>query len=204
MAKEKSKKSEDKEIAIIEKQVSPIVQKAESLKVKDEKTKKAASLMLSELNVQRDRVIAEKERITKPLNEALKVERNRWRPIENILDTAISSLRNSLSDYQTEEVKRARAEEAKIAARAGEGKGKLKVETAVAKIEEIERPDEKVVTDAGMVRFREDQILKIVDEKAIPREYLVPNEALILNDLKAGKSVKGCEIDIKLVPINHR
>lgn len=203
MAKEKIKK-EDKEIAVIEKEVSPIVKKAEALKVKDQKSMEAASLMLSELNQKKDRIVAEKERITKPLNEALKVERNRWRPIETILDTAINSLRSSIGDYQTAETKRADAEAAKIAARTGEGKGKLKVETAVAKMDEIDRPAAKVATEAGMVRFRKDQVLKIWDETMIPREYLVPNEALILADLKAGKKVEGCELDIKMVPINNR
>lgn len=197
-------KKEDKEIAIIEKEVSPIVQKAEDLKVKDSKSMEQATKMLSELNQQKDRITAEKEKITKPLNEALSAERKRWKPIENVLETAIGFLRNSISDYQTAETKRAREEEAKIAARTGEGKGKIKVETAVAKIGQIEKPKDKVVSEAGMVNFREDKILKIMDETMIPREYLIPDEKKILADLKAGKKVKGCELDIKLVPINYR
>ena len=197
-------KNEDKEIAVIEKQVSPIVARAEELKVKDQKSMEQATKMLSELNIQKDKITAEKEKVTKPLNEALKAERARWKPIETILDTAIGFLRNSISDWQTAETKRVREEEAKIAARTGEGKGKIKVETAVAKINEIERPNEKVVSDAGMVQFREDKILKIMDETMIPREYLIPDEAKILADLKAGKKVKGCELDIKMTPINYR
>lgn len=197
-------KKEDKEIAVIEKEVSPIISRAEELKVKDQKSMESATKMLSELNKQKDRITAEKEKVTKPLNEALRAERNRWKPIETTLETAIGFLRDSISEWQTAETKRAREEEAKIAARTGEGKGKIKVETAVAKINEIERPNEKVVSDSGMVKFREDKVLKIWDETMIPREYLIVNEAKILADLKAGKKVQGCELDIKLTPINYR
>lgn len=197
-------KKEDKEVAVIEKEVSPIIAKAEELKVTDQKSMESATKMLSELNKQKDRITEEKEKVTKPLNEALRAERNRWKPIETVLETAIGFLRNSISNWQTAEIKRAREEEAKIAARTGEGKGKIKVETAVAKINEIERPNEKVVSDSGMVKFREDKVLKIWDETMIPREYLLINEAKILADLKAGKNVPGCELDIKLTPINYR
>lgn len=203
MTKKQSKK-DDKEIVVIEQEISPIVKKAEAMKVVDAKTMGQASLMLSELNVQKDRITEEKEKVTKPLMEALGAERKRWKPIENNLDEAIGYLRGSIGSYQTEEIKRVREEENKIASRVGEGKGKLKVETAVAKMEDVDRPEDKVVTDAGMVKFREDKVLKITNALDIPRKFLVINERALLDALKAGEVVSGAELDIKLVPVNYR
>ena len=86
----------------------------------------------------------------------------------------------------------------------GEGKGKLRVETAVKKIENIETPDHQVATEAGLVKFREDKVLKITDETKIPREYLVVDEKKLLEALKGGVIVPGAEIDIKMTPVNFR
>lgn len=196
--------TEDKQIAVIQTEISPIVAKAKAIEVKDPKSMEVASKMLSELNVQLDRITEEKEKVTKPLNEALKAERGRWKPIETILETSIDHLRGSISEYQTAEVKRVREEEARIANRVGEGKGKLKVETAVAKIEAIDTPESKVITAAGMVSFREDKVLVIQDESKIPDEYWVIDEKKLLDALKGGASVPGAELDIKMIPLNRR
>lgn len=204
MATIKKTPLEDKAVATIQTEVSPIVTKAKAIVVKDQKSMEQASLMLSELNKHADRVEEEKAKVLKPLNAARTAEINRWKPVLTILDTATDYLRNTISSWQTAEVKRVRAEEEAIANRVGEGKGKLKVETAVRKIEEIDAPDARVSTDAGTVQFREDKIVKITDESRIPREFLVVDEKKLLEALKAGVSVPGAELDIKMTPVNFR
>lgn len=177
---------------------------AKSLTIKDTKSMTEGTDLLSYLNKKLDAVTIEKEKVTKPLNEALKAERGRWKPIETILEEAIGSLRRKMSVYQTEQIRKQKEEEAKIAARIGEGKGKLKVETAVRQMEEIDRPDAKIQTDRGSVSFRTDKILKIVDATKIPRNFLLPDEKLILMHLKNGNVVPGCEIEEVQTPINSR
>lgn len=204
MANIKKTLTTDKEVALIQTEVSPIVTKAKAIVVKDSKTMEQASQMLSELNKHADRVEEEKQKVLKPLNAARTAEINRWKPVLTILDTATDYLRGTISAYQTAEVKRVREEEAKIAGRVGEGSGKLKVETAVRKIEEIETPEERVSTEAGTVQFREDKVVKITDETKIPREYLVVNEKKLLETLKAGVAVPGAELDIRMTPVNFR
>lgn len=191
-------------IKVIEKQIHPLVKTAEKLEIVDARGMEEATEQLSKLNKIGDKITEEKERVTKPLNEALKAERARWKPIETVYEQAISIIRGKMSAYQTAEIKRQREEEARIAARVGEGKGKLKVETAVRKLEEVEKPVEQVNAASGMVKFREDKVLKITDEKKIPREYLVVDERKLLADLKAGKVVPGAEVEIKMVPLNFR
>lgn len=195
---------EDKRIAVIQTEISPVVTKAKAIVVKDEKSMQAASLMLSELNKKADMIEEEKQKVLKPLNEARTAEINRWKPVLSTLDAATTYLRSTIGAFQTAEVKRVRAEELKIANRVGEGKGKLKVETAVKQIENIEVPEDRVSTDAGLVKFREDKIVKITNPDLIPRRFLVVDEKAILEALKAGLVVPGCELDIKMTPVNFR
>ncbi len=195
---------EDKQVAVIQSKLSPVIEKARAIVVKDEKSMHIASEMLSELNKRADLIEEEKQKVLKPLNEARTAEINRWKPVLTTLTTATEWLRNSISNHQTAEVKRADEEAERIASRVGEGKGKLKVETAIRKTEEIEKPEASVNTDAGQVKFRKDPIVKIWDETMIPREYLDINEKKILEALKAGLPVAGCELDFKMTPINFR
>jgi hypothetical protein len=204
MAQIKKTKIEDKQIAVIQTELSPIVTKARSIVVTNQKTMEQASLMLSELNKKADMIDEEKQKVLAPLNTARTAEINRWKPVLSTLETATEYLRSTISSYQTAEVKRVREEEIAIANRVGEGKGKLKVETAVKQIENIDTPDHQVATEAGLVKFREDKVLKITDETKIPREYLVINEKKLLEALKGGVTVAGAELDIKMVPVNFR
>jgi len=165
---------------------------------------KEAVELLSRLNQFNDKIVAEKEKVTKPLNEALKAERARWKPVETVNEEAIEIVRGKMSAFQTAETKRQREEEARIAARVGEGKGKLKFETAIKKIDEVEKPDVQVNTESGMVKFREDKVLKIMDETFIPDEYWVLDEKKILSALKGGVNVPGAVLEIKMVPLNYR
>jgi len=196
--------SEDKQVALIQTELSPIVAKAKAVVAINQATMGEASQMLSELNKHADRVEEEKQKVLKPLNEARTAEINRWKPVLSVLYTATDYLRDTISGFQTAEVKRVKAEEAKIAQRVGEGKGHLKVETAVRKIEAIQEPEKQVATEAGLVKFREDKVLKITDEKKIPREYLVVDEKKLLEALKAGTVVSGAELDIRMTPVNYR
>lgn len=204
MAKKSIGEGKDVQIAVFEQEVSPEVKVAQALTIKDSEGMKAATERLSRLNQLNDRITEEKEKVTKPLNEALKAERNRWRPIEKSLEEAIDIIRNKMSVYQTAEIKRQREEQAKIAARVGEGRGKMKIETAVKKIDEIKAPEAQVATDSGMVKFREDKVLRITNESLIPRQFLVIDEKKVLEALKAGIVVRGAEIEIKMIPLNYR
>lgn len=202
MAKSKTTNVDDKQVAIIQTEISPVVAKAKAIVVKDVKSMGEASEMLSQVGKQLDKIDTEKQKVLKPLNEARMAELTRWKPVISILERAEEYLRESISTYQTNEVKRVREEEAAIAARVGEGKGKLKVETAVKKIEQIEEVETSVATEGGLTKFRETKILKITDERKIPREFLVVNEKKLLEALKAGVVVPGAELDIKLIPVN--
>ncbi len=192
----------DKKIIAIKKRVDPIVSKAQAIEVVNEARVKTATEMLSQLNQVKDKVTTEKEKITKPLNEALKAERARWKPIETIYEEAIGIIRTKIGKYQTEIMRKQREEEAKIADKVA--KGTIKMDTALSKLEAIDEPNKAIKTESGLIKFREVEKLKIVDEAKIPRKYLVPNEKAILEDLKNGKKVAGCELETVSIPLNYR
>ena len=194
----------NKDITIIEKEISPIVLQAQEVKIKNQDDMKVAVDILSKLNKWNDSIIEDREKITKPLNEALKEVRAKYKPLEKTLEQAIEIVRNEMSVYQTAEVKRVQKEQDAIANRIREGKGGLKIETAMRKLDEIDGVADKVESDSGIVKFRNDKILKIVDISKIPDKYFDLNESALLKDLKAGVIVDGAELEDKLVPINSR
>lgn len=196
-------KNQTKEIAI-KKEISPLIEKAQNLKITGPKQITQATEFLSQANTYLDKLTEEKEKLTKPINEALKEIRARYKPTELVLQEAISTLRSSISKYQTEQLKLKQKEEEKIAARIGEGKGKIKLETAVEKMSSISTPAQNIQTDTGSIRFRTDKVLKITDPNKIPREYLILDESAILKALKLGAIIPGAEIELIQTPINSR
>ncbi len=67
------------QVGIIKKELSPIVEKANSIKIINEKDLLEATEMLSQVNKIKDKITLEKEKVVLPLNEALKAERARWK-----------------------------------------------------------------------------------------------------------------------------
>lgn len=189
---------------VIKNEILPILNDVKSLKIKNSTTLEVATEMLSRLNLKLKAVTTEKEKVTKPLNAALAAERGRWKPLETMLESAILTIRKEMSAYQTEQVRIQKEEEAKIANRIGEGKGKLKVETAVRKIEELDAPETHIATASGSLKFRTDKILKVTDMSKIPMKYFVLNDSMLTKDLKAGIVVAGAELEEVQTPINNR
>lgn len=163
-----------------------------------------ATTILSTLNQTLDRLTTDKEKLTKPINELLKEIRGRYKPFEEKLETAIASVRRQMINYQTEQKRLAKIEEDKVIARIGEGKGKLKVETAIKKVQEIERPDSKVSTEAGSVKFKTVKKFEVTDVSKLPVEYLLPNEVAIRKAMTEGKEITGVRYFTEEVPVNSR
>lgn len=189
-------------LEIIKKEINPIIEQAEAIQIVNDSRLAQASEALSKLNVIGDKITAEKEKLTVPLNQALKEIRGRYKPVENIYETAITILRQKISAYQTEKIRKQREEEAKIAARLE--KGTLKLETALNKLDELPVVQDKIATDTGIVKFREDKTLKIVDRGLIPNEYWVIDEKAVLNALKSNLEVPGASLETTMVPLNYR
>lgn len=169
-----------------------IVDKGFQLVVADQKTLEQASEIRSQAKKYLKDLTTEKEKVTKPLNDALKAERARFKPLEEKAEKVIKYLDRQMTDYQTEVARKAEAAKEKIAARIGDGKGKLQIETAMNQIANVETPDDVV----GNTQFVTAYELIVTDIKAIPDEYLkIEVRTLALTQaLKAGVVVPGAEL----------
>lgn len=198
-----------KEIATIEKEITPFVTKAGKIVITNKKEQDAAATLLTQLRGYAKKLKTRKEEITKPMNAALKSARDFFRgPEDKVLD-AIEQIGSAMGAYDLLEQKRVRDEEDRIAARVGEGKGHLKQETAVRKMDEIDRPAAALVNESGSVKFRTDKRLKITSETALlgaifagkHQELITINEPVLLTALKAGLVIAGAEIEEVRTPI---
>ncbi len=113
-------KKPTKEVSIID-EIKPALTSMAQIKIVDEKSMTGATEVLSQANKYLKDLIADKEKITKPINESLKAIRAKYKPIETQLEDIISNIRSSMTKYQTEQIRLQREEEEKIAERVAKG-----------------------------------------------------------------------------------
>lgn len=183
-----------KELEII-KEIQPLANKAENLEIIDSASLKEVTSLLSRLNKLNDAVDEERSKVLKPLLEATKQERLRWKPAEQYYQTAIEAIRSKMTIYQTQAIKAKQEAEHSIVSRIAPGKGNLSLDTAVKRIESLPTIEKVISTDEGSVTFVETKILKVTDLSIIPEEYWHINEKELLADLKKGMTIPGVELD---------
>lgn len=188
-----------------EKEIVPFIQKIGSnLTIIDVPTLAQATEYLSQANQYLTALTKDKETMTKPLNEALRAIRAKYAPTEKALEDVILSIRKAMTTYQTQETLRIKEEEEKIASRVGDGKGKLKVETAIKKIEDIERTPDKVTSSSGSITFKESKKFEVTNCSQLPPQYILPNETAIRSAMNKGIELPGVRYYTEQTPINRR
>jgi hypothetical protein len=187
---------------VVQKEVDPVVEKVMNLAIQDQQGLRLGVEYLSQLNQYADRIKKEKERITKPLNEALKAEHSRWKPLEDKVDSLIQNLRVRIGTYKTESDARAKeaAEELSKKVLAG----KVDLSSAVGAVSALDTVEERVTADSGSVSFMEVLKFEVVDFLMLPSKFKVANEVEIRKALKAGEKVDGVKSWKEQVPVNRR
>lgn len=125
-------------------------------------------------------VKAKKDEALKPALATVAAIREYFRPTEDLLQASKDAYKTSMVRWVKEEAERVAREEAKILS-----------DKRIKNKEDYLINVKQVTTSAT----RKVDVLVIVDEALIPREYLVPNEAMIKAALKAGKKVPGCKFE---------
>lgn len=186
------KQIEVKEMTVLKGQISKLENQATAVTIEDPKGYSDAIDIVARLKEIGSNIKNKKESITKPLNEALRNARELFKPIEEQFINAEKIVKTKLLDYKRAEDEKARIEEEKIAARVE--KGTLKMETAERKIGEVERVDNSSQGKVGKIEVRKIKKVRIVDEMAIPRDYLIPDMVKIRREALEGKQIAGVEI----------
>lgn len=189
---------------LLKKETLTVTEKVLAIKITSPKIMAEASELLSKINKKGDAIKAEKEKVTKPLNQALKAEQARWKPAEDAIKKAVSHLRVEMGSYQTLLVKKSEETKNIIIGRIGSGKGKLKIETASKQLSEVDAPEAKVETESGSISFRDDYEVTVVDKHLIPVEFLEVDFTAIKKALKNGDIIHGVTFTTIKVPVNRR
>lgn len=199
----------EKEVQVLEKEIAPFITKAQKIVIANDKQLASASEMRSQLKAYEKLVTAKKEEATKPLNLTLKNIRGWFKPIEDRIDESMDMLNRAMINYQTEQKRIADEEAEKIANRVGEGKGKLKTETAIRKMGEIEKPSEKITTASGGTQFITVKKFEVVDLEVLATVrdkqggfYILADESRIRVAMKAGIELPGVRYYTEEVPRN--
>ena len=191
------------EAQALEKDITPYVTKAQKLVViESPKDMEKASEMRTQLKTYAKEVKNRKETVTKPAYAAYKAAMALFAPIEDRIEETLNVINKAMISYQTEQKKLADIEEAKIAARVGEGKGKFKFDTAVRKMDAIEKPADKVATKSGGTQFITVKKFEVEDVSKLPVEYILPDEVKIRASMKAGIELPGVRYFTEEVPRN--
>lgn len=200
-------------VEVVTKEVSPIVKEATELVIETQAQMPAAVSLLSRLNTLNDKVVEDREKITKPMNAALKEVRAKYKPVESALEEAIGLIRDKMSAFQTEQVRIKKAKEAEEAAKVASGE--VSLEEGVAALEGTSSEVASVETKEGDVSFKTVEKLKIVNTEQLIKDiienhagsferFVSYNEKELLIALKAGTVIKGVTIEEIQVPINYR
>ena len=179
----------------VKKEATTLSTEVEELTVSSAEDVATATDFLQQIKVAIDRIEGEQGKVVKRLQELVKIEKARWKPALDLLNAADKKVRAQVLSYRVTEQAAAKKAEEKILAKVATGR--LKETTAMAKLEAAQSTTmgKSVVSGSGaMSSFKTLKKLSIVDATKIPRTYLVPNEKLIFETLKAGQAVPGCEI----------
>ena len=175
--------------APVPKDVMALQTQATMLTIKNVGDLTNASALREMLKKKQKAIDEEKAKMLKPILEAEKVERGRWKPQEDIIKEALAKLDGAMSAYQTEARKRELEAENKIAEKMD--KGTIKQSTALRQMNDVDRTANKVVTGAGSTSFVTTPFCELENIKLVPMEYHEVDMVKINKLMKAGVKVKG-------------
>lgn len=148
-----------------------------------------AQLIRTQLKAQLKVITDQKEKVSRPLLDAIAARRAEFAPTIAKYESEIEKVNKLLITYQNSILALQREKERKIL-----NDARLKPETMINKLSKIEE-----VNTSG---FRKQQVLEITDSALIDKKYWIIDEKLLFDDLKAGKQVKGAQIGVKMIPIS--
>lgn len=137
---------------------------------------KVLKAIAKEAETQLDSIVA-------PAKTIINNARSIWSPFLSRIKALEADKKANVLDYKAAKDREAM----KVLKDFEDGKIK-KTSTVIAKQAEL-------AVSSEAASFRKLTRAKCLDEKATPREYLVPDERVILEALKAGKKVKGWELE---------
>jgi len=158
--------------------------------------------LLSALNKFLDQLTEEKEKLTKPINAALKEIRSRYKVPETKLEDKIAEIRSAMTTYQTKQVALQAKKEDKLAEKLASGE--IDIEKAADALSRIPALISKTDTNEGSVKFMPVKCFEVLNLSALPIEYHLANEVKIRAAMKEGIELPGVRYFVEQRPYNSR
>lgn len=193
---------DEKKIQVVQDNTSKALVAAKSLVINSTESMEGASELLTKINRAGDMLKKTKESVTKPLNETLKRLREMFAPAEAQYKEAKDIVGFKMVEYQDFLEAQRKKEEEKIAKKVETGR--MKLETAAAKMEALPEVQKKVESATGKVTFREDKKAVIFDHSLVPCKFHVVDEVAVRKAALAGEEIPGVKIEIVKTPVNTR
>ena len=192
----------EQQLVEIKSQVSIVQQSANALVVEDKKSMSLATDLLHNVSQAEKYVIERKEEVTKPLMGALAKVRDLFRPMESNLADAKKIIKSKMLEFSILESDRIEKEQQRIAKRVE--KGLMRADTAAGKLETLGESSAPVEGESGKSSIRDVKKIRIVDETAIPREYMTPNMPLITEAIiRKGLTISGVEMYVEKIIVSR-
>lgn len=183
-------------------QTSQVLEAAKALTIKSNEDMSKGADVLHTLKGIEVSLTTRKEEITRPLMASLASARDLFKPFEVAVIEAKKIIKQKMLDFQVAEDERIEKEKTRIATAVD--KGKMKGTTAIAKLENLGDVQTSASGSTGSVQTRSITKVRVVDEAALPREYLVPDLAKITAAvLQQGINVPGTEKFVEKVMVSR-
>lgn len=183
-------------LTVVKKDVSRVVAHAEQFIIDSKEALTLATEELSTVKTAQKRIKEEEDKQLKPALATVEAIRALWRPLKEQAAAAEVIYKNKMTKFIDEDAAKQREQEAKLKKQFEEGKIK-KEGTLARKMSLLDAPVKSLSTESG-ASIKTRQIDEYhYDVNLIPREYLLPNEALIKAAVKSGKQIPGVTITKK-------
>ncbi len=183
----------ENELVEIKDQVSSVQQKALEIKIENADDMSKATDILYTIRQAEKYIEEKKTNITRPLMSSLSQVRDLFKPMESSLQSVNKIVKEKMLSYQIEIDDNIQKEKAKIAKKVQSGY--MKAETAAGKLETIGDAQSKSTGEVGKSSIRTVKKVRVIDEFAIPREYLSINLTMITEAiLRKGVEIPGTEV----------
>lgn len=177
--------TKSKEVAVVEKKMYPLVEKALSInEINSESDMQVANDLLSAMKGIAADAEEKKNKILAPAEAIVKEQKAIYKPFEQKYKEGIEYIRGLMGAYQTRKSREAAAAEEAIAARIAPGRGNLSIETGVKKMAEVEKPKAVVASNVGVTKFMDHAKVTIWPLKTIESGYL--SEKLLRELISSG------------------
>lgn len=187
----KNEKTITQALQVAEKKVNELAELSR-FKVNSQPTFEKAAQILKSIKEYKEAVQEQKDKIIKPLNEALKNTREMFAPLEEKILVVEKFMKSEALNYNNKLIEEQKKREAEAQSKIEAGESFEKATKSVARVEQ------KVAS----IPTRKVQKLLIEDATLIPRNFLIPDESKIKDALKAGYTVPGCKMVEETILVN--